>query len=307
MIFLDILLGIIAPIFVLILIGYYLEKKYTFDVQVLTKILLYLVMPATIVTTLSGSTLSSNHLETTVVFCLVMIGVLFALSLLCSLMLRHGREKTRAFGLSVMFYNSGNFGFPASDLAFPGLGLAIQVIVLGVQNVINFTFGIFLVSAGRFPVWEAVRKTLSMPFVYALLLVVVIRFFDIRLPSMIGLPLKYLSGALIPMALLALGIQLGKTRVREEIGHSIVSVICRLIISPVIGFVLALVMKVDPQIAPILVLSTSYPTAINTALIAMEIKNEEAFAANAVFLSTIWSALTVAVVLFAVRGYWPVP
>ena len=50
-----ILLDIIAPIFVLIGMGFFIEKKSHFDLQVLTKTLLYLIMPATLITTLSTS------------------------------------------------------------------------------------------------------------------------------------------------------------------------------------------------------------------------------------------------------------
>lgn len=304
MLLFDIFLTIIAPIFVLIAIGYLIEKKNCFDMTVLTKTLLYLIMPATILTTLSASSLSPAYVRVTVMFCLAMIGALYLLSSLVSWVMRHNRGMKQAFSLSVMFYNSGNFGFPASDLAFPALGLAIQVIVLATQNIINFTLGVFLVSAGRFPVREAIKTTLAMPFIYALFVALLMRTYHFALPPFLALPLKYLSQALVPMALLALGIQLAKTRIQTGLRHSIASVVCRLLAAPVIGITLVWLFEIDSAIAPILVCSTSYPTAINTALIAMELRNEEEFAANAVFLSTILSALTVGLVLFGTRAIW---
>lgn len=304
MLLFDIFYTIIAPVFVLIAVGYLLETKNRFDITVLTKILLYLIMPATILTTLSASSLSPAYMRTTVIFCLLMIGALYVLSTVVSLILRHNRGMKQAFSLSVMFYNSGNFGFAASDLAFPGLGLAIQAIILATQNIINFTVGVFLVSAGRFPVREAIKTTLAMPFLYALFVALLMRTYNFVLPPIAALPLHYLSQALVPMALLALGIQLGKTRIRSGLRHTVASVICRLLVAPVIGLTIVWLLEIDAAIAPILVFSTSYPTAINTALIAMELKNEEEFAANAVFLSTILSALTVGLVLFGTRALW---
>lgn len=304
MLLFDIFYTIIAPIFVLVAVGYFFEKKNCFDSTVLTKILLYLIMPATILTTLSSSSLSPSYIQTTVIFCLAMIGALYGLSTLVSLILRHNRGMKQAFSLSVMFYNSGNFGFPASDLAFPGLGIAIQAIILATQNIINFTLGVFLVSAGRFPVREAIKTTLAMPFLYALIMALLMRSYHFALPPVLALPLHYLSQALVPIALLALGIQLGKTRIRTGLRHSVASVVCRLLIAPLIGLSLVWLLEIDSAIAPILVCSTSYPTAINTALLAMELKNEEEFAANAVFLSTILSALTVGLVLFGTKAIW---
>ena len=142
----------------------------------------------------------------------------------------------------------------------------------------------------------------KMPFIYAVTLAWCIRTFEIDMPSFIWLSLKYLTQALIPMALLTLGIQLAKTKISHAWQISIVSLCCRLLLSPVIGFGLVILLDIDRTIAPILVLSTSYPTAINTVLLAMEFDSEEAFAANAVFLSTVCSIITVATVIFLVKG-----
>ena len=62
MLFLNILLDIIAPIFVLITLGYLIQQKGHFDLQALTNILLYLVMPATLVVSLTKSELDPNFI-----------------------------------------------------------------------------------------------------------------------------------------------------------------------------------------------------------------------------------------------------
>ena len=297
-----ILLDIIAPIFVLIGMGFFFEKKSHFDLQVLTKALLYLIMPATLVTTLSTSELSPDYIWDTLIFCLAMLILLYLLSAVVARVFKYNKSVTRAFNLSVMYYNSGNFGFPASDLAFPGLGLAVQSIVLSVQNFLIFTLGLFVISTRHVSVPQALKQMFKMPFIYAVTLACCIRTFEIDMPSFIWLPLKYLTQALIPMALLTLGIQLAKTKITHAWQISILSLCCRLLLSPVIGFGLVILLDIDRTIAPILVLSTSYPTAINTVLLAMEFDSEEAFAANAVFLSTVCSIITVATVIFLVKG-----
>lgn len=298
----EILLEIIAPIFVLIGMGFFIEKRSGFDLQVLTKCLLYLIMPATLVTTLSTSELSADYITDTLIFCLVMLIILYVLSASIAAIMKYNKPVTRAFNLSVMYYNSGNFGFPASDLAFPGIGLAVQAIILAVQNFLIFTLGLFIISSRHIPVGQAFRQMFRMPFIYALVTAWLIRTYHIEMPAFIWLPLEYLTQALIPMALLTLGIQLAKTKLTHAWRISIMSLCCRLIISPIIGYALVVLLDIDRTIAPILIVSTSYPTAINTVLIAMEFDSEEEFAANAVFLSTICSVITVAVVIYAARG-----
>ena len=303
MLFINILIDIIAPIFILILTGYLFEKRFHFDLDVLSKVLLYLIMPATVITTLTTTSLSAEYIRTTTIFCLAMVAVLFLVSTVVSRLLGHHRKMGRAFNHSVMFYNSGNFGFPISDLAFPGLGLAVQAIILAIQNVVNFSFGLFMVSAGQFPVKQALMKTLRIPLMYAIVIAGFIRYYNIDIPDIIWQPIQYLSQALIPMALLALGFQLAKTSIRQGIRTSLPSVILRLLVSPVLAAGLVILLGIREPLAPILIVSTSFPTAINSVLIAMELNNEPEFVANTVFLSTVCSIFTVSVAIYVVRAY----
>ena len=303
MLFIGILIDIIAPIFILILTGYLFEKRFHFDLDVLSKVLLYLVMPATVITTLTTTSLSAAYIRTTTIFCLAMVAVLFLVSTVVVRLLGHHRKMGRAFNHTVMFYNSGNFGFPISDLAFPGLGLAVQAIILAIQNLVNFSFGLFMVSAGQFPVKQALMKTLRIPLMYAIVIAGIIRYYNIDIPDIIWQPIQYLSRALIPMALLALGFQLAKTSIRQGIRTSLPAVILRLLVSPLLVTGLVILLGIREPLAPILIVSTSFPTAINSVLIAMELNNEPEFVANTVFLSTVCSILTVAVAIYVVRAY----
>ena len=227
--FLNILMDIIAPIFVLITVGYLFQKTWHFDLRVLTRILLYLVMPAALVVSLTQSELANEFVWQTSIFCL------------------------------------------------------------------------FVVSAGRTSARNALLESLKMPFVYALGLAFLIRHYGLQPPSFFWVPMEYLAEALVPMALVTLGMQLARTHINQAWQAGLASLVCRLLISPIIGYGLVLLLDVDPSIAPILVVSASHPTAINTVLIAMEFGSEEDFAANAVLLSTICSTITVAVAIYLVR------
>ena len=260
--FLNILIDIIAPIFVLISLGYLFQKKWRFDLQALTRILLYLVMPATLVVSLTQSELSSDFVWDTAVFCLLMLVALYVLSVIGSLVMRYRNDMKQAFSLSVMYYNSGNYGFPASELAFPSLGLAVQSIVLAVQNFLVFTLGLFFVSVGRLSARKAFLQSFKMPFVYALILAFAIRNYGLQLPGFIWLPIEYLAEALVPMALVTLGMQLARTPITLEWQASLASLVCRLLVSPLIGYGLVLLLDIDPRIPPILVVSTCYPRSI---------------------------------------------
>jgi predicted permease len=53
-------------------------------------------------------------------------------------------------------------------------------------------------------------------------------------------------------------------------------------------------------VAQAIIVSTSFPTAINSALLAIEYNNEPDYAAATVFYSTLISSATVSLVIYAV-------
>ena len=66
-----------------------------------------------------------------------------------------------------------------------------------------------------------------------------------------------------------------------------------------------MVQAVFNYLAQALVISTAFPTAVNSALLALEYDNEPEFAAAAVFYSTLISSVTVSGVIYAVQRWMP--
>jgi predicted permease len=77
----------------------------------------------------------------------------------------------------------------------------------------------------------------------------------------------------------------------------------RLCVGPILGFLFVLLLGFKGDLAQALVVSTSFPTAVNSALLALEYDNEPDFAAAVVFYSTLFSAVSVSVVIYFVK-YW---
>jgi len=59
-------------------------------------------------------------------------------------------------------------------------------------------------------------------------------------------------------------------------------------------------------IAQALMISTSVPTAVNTALIAVEYDNHPDFASQTVLVTTIFSAITLPLIIYLARIVFPV-
>jgi predicted permease len=113
----------------------------------------------------------------------------------------------------------------------------------------------------------------------------------------IWVPLSYISESLVALALVTLGVQLSQTRPHQSLPRIGWAIVLRLLIAPALAFALVPLFGFKGQEATIMIVSSSFPTAVNTALIAHEFNADSQFAAAAVFYTTMLSMLSVTVLI----------
>lgn len=108
---LHIFMTTVVPIFLLVLIGYFMDKKFHMDVDTLSKINFYVVSPAFLFTNTYSYTVSGESAQ---VVWLTIIG--FAATWIASMIFEKAlglsREKSGIFRNAVLFNNCGNIGVP---------------------------------------------------------------------------------------------------------------------------------------------------------------------------------------------------
>src|SRR5690606_27513798 len=107
----------ILPLFLLIGIGYFVDKKFSLSIATLSKMNFYLFIPAFIFVNLYQTKIEVDALMAALVVLLVILSNTLISQIL-------GRIRGFSTGLksafqnSVMFYNSGNIGIPLITLVF---------------------------------------------------------------------------------------------------------------------------------------------------------------------------------------------
>ncbi|MDF2651078.1 MAG: transporter, partial [Paenibacillus sp.] len=81
-------------------------------------------------------------------------------------------------------------------------------------------------------------------------------------------------------------------------GALIFSLIGRLLVSPILALILILLLHLEGTTAQALLIASSFPTSRNSAVFALEYGNHPEYAAQVVLLSTLFSSLTVTVVVY---------
>ena len=300
--------NVILPIFLLIGLGFLVQKRVRFDLKTLTALNFWVFVPGFLFTGILQSDLTGAEvLRVFSHFALLFIAQVAIVWFLAPLF-GAGDRLRRAMTASVLFYNSGNYGVPAAKLAFGGMGESLQAIIIMFQNISNFTVGLALHAGGR--EGSNWKKTLTaifhLPMIYTLIAAWACRLSGLQLadfPKPLAASLTWLREGLVPIALITLGAQMASLK-SHKLGYPLwATMFLRLCLGPVLGFAIVRLLGFQGVLAQALVVSTSFPTAVNSALLAMEYDNEPDFAASVVFYSTLLSAVTVSAVIYLAKNY----
>ena len=318
-IFLFILTNNLIPIFVIISLGIFLGKKFSLDVQTLSKIMLYSFVPLFTFYNIYTAEFRTDFIVAAAVVILI-IPINHLIGSVIAKIRGYDQSLKNAFINSLRFYNSGNFGITLitldisrilfhanAEMTYLKFALTIQIIVIIIQNSTTNTLGVFFASRAGGSIKDAVKKALNMPSFYAVILAFILKLIPYNFEQLpIWTALTYIKDGFIPLALISLGVQLSQTKIKFWDPDVLLSAFVRLVGGPVIAFILVSLFGIKGIMAQVLIISSSVPTAVNTAMISVEFNNSPGFASRAVMVSTLLSAITLTAVIYTVRILFPV-
>jgi len=299
--FLDILWTVLTPIFVIIGVGAALGRAFRLDADTMGKLNLYIFTPALLFVKFTESSLDVASMGTIALFWTALVAVLMVFSAAASRLAGFRREVRPTVAIGAAFTNSGNFGIPAAELAYGPAGVAVQAVILTMENLLFFTLGVFLASGGAAKPGRAVRDLLKQPVLWAIVAAFAVRGCPGCLPHPVAVAMSTLGAGLVPLALVTLGTQLVAARPRNfgpELGLITGS---RLLVAPLVGFALVRLLGIGAPLGPMLIVAAGFPCAVNSVILAIEFKRAPALASASVFWTTLGAAVTVTAALAAVR------
>ena len=284
------ILNIILPVIFVVLIGY-LWNKYNKDFNLIAvrKLVANIGLPCLIYDSLTRSNLTINIYFKIFLsaFLVLAIGFLFGY-----LLIKIFRLPSIKLTTPLMHPNTGNMGIPLSLLAFGNEGLALAAGFASIVMVSHFTANT-AISSGNY----SLKKIIFSPVLLSLIFSLIILFYKIEMPNFFNSITKILSGFVIPLVLLSLGISLSKINIKKlKIGF--ILGLFKLISGPFIGLLVVYLLKLDGNVAKVVILQASMPAAILTYLIAAQNNSYDQEIGTAVFVSTIGSAFSIPIILF---------
>ncbi|MGG4144614.1 AEC family transporter [Paenibacillus algorifonticola] len=308
-IFYHILWSNVAPLTLMIAIGFSMQRLFSLDIKTLSKLNFYVFSPAVIFQLLRTTELEMSLIWKVLLFVFIFM-LLQALAVEVVVKMRRLQGGMRgSMRNSVLFYNSANYGIPLNQLAFAGnpVTLAVQILVMTTQSFLPNTFGIYSVNAHKLSWRDTLKTIFSMPIIYVIPLAFLLKGLDVEMPQPLQTPIEYLAKGFIGTALITLGVQLGSMKWRFDkrlLGNVLLSNGLRLIGGPLLAALAIWLISAtglfvfDRLTTAALIVSASVPTSLSSVLLAVEFDNEPEFASQAVFLSTVFSIVTVSFVIF---------
>ena len=290
---------VLLPILVMFGAGWILDRRCRLDLGSLVRMNLYLFVPSFIFVQIVRANLTASVALRVTGFTVAIITGMFVLGGLVGRLMRYPRPQTRSLQLATMFYNSGNYGVPLMALAFPANGPVLQVFIIVATNVSTFSIGLLLAASAHRSGWRTLLPLLRQVSLWAVGAALVVRALHLPVQEWrwLWVPLEYFSDALVGFALLTLGAQISKTERPRHLSRLGWALGLRLLGGPLLACALVGVFGFTGETAKIMILSSSFPTAVNTALLAHEFDADPHFAASAVFCSTLFSMVTVTVLI----------
>ena len=310
-IFLSILMNNIIPIFILLSLGILIDKKFSLDINTLTKISLYLIMPAFAFVNIFSTDVTAD-LVRVVLLNAVLLLVNFTMGAGVAKLLKLPGKTRKAFENTLMFCNSGNIGVSLITLVFSNppfasggsapyleLVLSVQVMTMLAQNIAVNTIGL-INSGGDDMTWKkGLQKVIRMPSPYAVLCAFLFKLLPFDFAATPVWPaLQFLRNGLVSVALISLGVQISKTRIDFKNKTPYVASFFRLCGGPAAAYLLIRLFGFDGVVAQAIFIASSTPVAVNVVMLSIENKGDVDFCVQTVTISTLLSALTMTTAIY---------
>jgi hypothetical protein len=292
--------SVLVPILILVTLGWALRRRFELDLDTLSKLQIYLFVPAFNFMRISESDLAWSEMGSIVVaMLLAALALAVPLWFICQ---KRGinRPSTASLVLASIVFNSGNFGIPLAERAFGDAGGAVQALILMTANLTIWVLGYLLLSGATQGFSGAMLGFLKTPMPWSLGAGLLFKGTHWTIPESISYPLELLAAGLVPAALIMLGAQLAIQRRTKPSKRVILAVSLKMLVLPSIMTVIVFMMGLWPWPGAMLILASAAPSAVNSFLLAVELKGDAELAAECVFWSTIVSAVTVTLIMTAV-------
>ena len=292
------LIDVIAPVFFVIGIGYYLGRKNPeINTDFITTFAGNVGTPAMIFYTITTTGVTLSVFIEYFIYALIIIGGFSLVGIVFLLLLKKDFVSELP---PLILPNTGNMGIPICLFAYGTAGLGVASAIASVIILLHFTLGVLL--AKKSFSFKILIK--NMP-IYGIIVSVIFLYFEWDVPGYLENTTFLLTYATIFLVLMSLGIALSRLKVVSWTHASILGAV-RVIIGPLIGFGLIKFLNLTGFAAGVLLIQSCMPSAVLTYLVGSMYSERKVVdsVASVIVTSTVMSFITIPIVVFFSLKYF---
>ncbi len=201
-------------------------------------------------------------------------------------------------GFALMFGNVGFIGYPIVGALFGHQAVFYAAILNVVNTLAVFTIGVMLINGERQRLAFQPKILMSSPMMAAYLAILIVALGLDNIPDIISQPITMIGNITVPGALLIIGSSMSRLSWRTMLGSRVVYVTTafRLLILPLIIYVLFRAVGFDPMVVDLNTIIIAMPVATYGTILCLRYGKDSTLITEITFISTLLSVLTIPLV-----------
>lgn len=261
------------------------------DREVLSKIVLYIALPAMIFANLKDASISQDMVWLPVLGLITSCALLAIAWLYCR---ANGYSKrtswTIMIGASIM--NTGFIGFPVCLGVFGNEGFLNAIFFDLSTSTLVIIYGLVLAKEFGGNRREVIRKAVCFMPIWGVIFGLIFNWLNIPLPYVADSILEYFANATIPLIMLCIGLSLDFRNIRENLRDSLAVSVIKLLLAPAIIFMLLKLFGITGMAFNIAILEAGMSTAGNALVLAIEYGLDAELMGSVIFTNVVLSVFT---------------
>ena len=285
------LFDVIVPLSIPVSVGAILFRFKQLEINPLLTLVLYFLTPCLIFQTLLTAQISFEDVNKTLSFCLLNLLLLWFAATFLGRMLKLPAPEVAGLTLISTLTNSVNYGLPLVLLAFGKQGLDKASVFVILQMILVNTFGVYFAARSSFSIGNAIKSVFSLPAIYAALIAIMLRTFNLHLPEGLETGFAMVAQAYSPIVLTVLGAQMANAQsanLSQEAAMAFrFGMILRMFLAPLLAYFGLYFLDIEGILFSVFLILSSMPVAVNAVILAEKFNAS----ANVVSRCILWTPL----------------
>ncbi len=266
------------------------------DRDLLSKIVLYIALPAMVFINLKDADISLNMIYLPFLGIITSCLLLIIAYIYCRIN-NYSKRTAWTVMIAASIMNTGFIGFPVSLGVFGNEGFLHAVFFDLSTSSLIVAYGIILVKEFGGDRMEVLKNAVFFMPIWGVIFGLIFNVFNIPLFYVAESIIDYFSQATIPLIMLSLGLSLDFSHISEHIKDSLVVSVMKLIMAPAIIFVLLTLLEIKGMAFNIAILEAGMSTAGNALVLAIEYGLDADLMGSLIFTNVVLSVFTLTAII----------